>query len=137
MITNGDGLPDDDGYLFNPDHLYDHDETLRRFAVISVSKRGLTEYEPVLLRMLSSDPSEDMRRHVVRALGNIRSHASILPILHILSTEKGLIAGDAAEALGKLKAEEARDELIRQSTSEVQWVAQKCRWALKQLSTGM
>jgi HEAT repeat protein len=52
----------------------------------------------------------------------------------VLATESGLIAGDAAEALGKLKAEEARDQLIRQSNSKVDWVAQKCRWALKQLS---
>jgi hypothetical protein len=63
MVADSDSLPDDDDYVLNPDDLHGEDETLRRFAVISISKGRLKEYEPVLLGMLSSEPAEDNRRH--------------------------------------------------------------------------
>ncbi|MBP7747485.1 MAG: HEAT repeat domain-containing protein [Phycisphaerae bacterium] len=109
------------------------DEALRRWAAIDISKSRDATYEQELLRRFSIDPSEGVRRHIVRALGNIRSSAAVPLLLDILTNGSGLIVGDAAEALGCLREPLAREPLERLRASEIDWVRNKATWALKQL----
>jgi len=115
--------------------LASEDEDLRRWAVIDISKSRNPVYVPELLRRFSIEPSEHVRRHIVRALGNIRSSAAVPMLLDILTNGSGLIIGDAAEALGRLREPAARDALARLVGSKQDWVRNKATWALRQLDT--
>jgi hypothetical protein len=50
------------GYEFDPEHVHSADENYRRFAIIHISHNRLHQYEPTLLTLLGSEPSEGVRR---------------------------------------------------------------------------
>ena len=108
-------------------------EQEKRWSIITASKSGDPKHLPKLLRELKTESLAN-RRHIVRALGNIGHKEGVAPILEILITESGDIAGDAAEALAKLNAKEAIPTLERLTAAENTWTAQKSKWALKKLT---
>jgi hypothetical protein len=122
-----------DDYRFDPQHLTHAHTDLRRWCVIYISKNRLVQYENALLDLLETERDVSNQRHIVRGLGNIGSARSVEPLLRHLCQGQGLILGDVAEALGKLNVRDARPEIERLTQSEVCWVAEKARWALRQL----
>lgn len=127
-------LEEEPEYVFRVDDLQDSDESVRRIAIMHVSKHKLREYAPILENQLNREPTYANRRHLVRALGNLQARAALDNLMAILEEEEGNIVGDAAETLGKLRAREAKSRLTVLSMSHLDWVANKARWALKQLS---
>jgi len=119
-------------YQFDPLDLESSEECRRRWALISISRQRLAEYEDKLIIMLRNE-TESNRRHIVRALGKIGTDKSVAPILEILKNESGLILGDAAESLGKLNAVDAKEIVETLVDSPVDWIANKTRWALARL----
>jgi HEAT repeat protein len=122
----------DDEYVFSPEEITSPDEALRRFAVIEISKCKMIQYEDELLRRYPAEPY-DLRRHIIRALGNIGTEKSVDLLMDLLTREEGLILGDTAAALGKLKVMQAVPDLLRLVTSSLEWVAQNARFALRRL----
>jgi hypothetical protein len=104
--------------------------------VIHVSKHRLTEFGEMLLGMLPRESDEANRRHIVRALGNLGTPDCTGVLLTIVRKQAGLIVGDAIEALGKLKAAQAIEDIRGLTKSPTDWIANKARWALKQLEPG-
>jgi HEAT repeat protein len=96
-------IDDEDGFQFQDVDFDSEDEFKRRIAVICVSRGRLCGYESKLMTMLQLEKSENLRRHIVRALGNVGSPLSVPSLMGILRTEKGLILGDTIRALGQLK----------------------------------
>ena len=129
MITD----EDDDGYDVAPADLEHLDAQRRQSAVISISRKRIAGHEARLLKMLESDPDVSVRRHVVRALANLGVAEAVPPIRRIAESGEGLIAGDAARALGQLRANDAGELLNRLTQSPVDWVRNSARWALKQI----
>jgi HEAT repeat protein len=123
----------EDDYVFDESDLHAHDANLRGWAVMAISKEKLSAYRDTLLGMLGEETDVDVRRHIVRALGNIGDDDCIPALLRILSDEQGLIVGDAAGSLGKLRAVEAVGRLKKLANSDTEWVANQSRWALKQM----
>ena len=124
---------DDYGFKFQDADFDSEDEFKKRIAVICVSRGKLRGYEEKLKAMLQLEKSEDLRRHIVRALGNIGSDGSIPLLMGILRTEKGLIVGDTIRALGQLKVSEARALIEPLEKSELEWVANNARWFAKHI----
>ncbi len=118
---------------FDEERLSSTDPEERRWAVIAVSRDRISQHKDTLLRMLEEENDDDVRRHIVRALGNIGDDDCIPALLRILSDEQGLIVGDAAGSLGKLRAVEPVGRLKELANSETEWVANQSRRALKQL----
>jgi len=133
--TNGVApIGDDDDFQFQDEDFDSEDETTRRFAVISVSKKRLQEYDAKLATMLQTESSPEIRRHIVRALGNIGSRVSIPLLIEMLKKEKGLIVGDVIRSLGQLKANEACAIIEPLKNSDLEWVANNSRWFLKRMT---
>jgi HEAT repeat protein len=122
----------DSEYVFRPEDLQSADENLRRFAIIHISKERLTDFENHLVEMMATEQSYANRRHIVRALGKIGTARSIGLLLGILSEPDGLILGDAAQALGRLRVPDAVGRLQELTASRVEWIAGQARWALSQ-----
>jgi HEAT repeat protein len=124
---------DDDDYQFNAQDLDSDREELRTWAVIFISHNRLNDYVDKLISMIHAAPPERLRRHIIRALGNLGSRKAVPILLDILKQEEGLICGDVAQALGRLGVTESQPLLERLATSRTPWVAQNACWALKQL----
>jgi HEAT repeat protein len=122
-----------DSYSFRPEDLRRGDEHVHRLAIIHISREGLSDYETRLAEMMATEPSYANRRHIVRALGRIGSSRSVGVLLETLAEPEGLILGDAAEALGRLKAADAVSRLQELTVSRLDWVAAKARWALREI----
>ena len=108
----------------------------RRARIIDISRARDAAYLPQLLARLDSDETYENRRHIVRALGNIGDQNAEAKLLGLLEAEEGVILGDVCEALGKLHSERARPLLETLSGVNLEFVAQKAQWALKQLDGG-
>jgi HEAT repeat protein len=122
-----------DSYEFDAEHLQSPDEDVRRLAIMHISKERLTSFEGRMLKLLRTEPTDANRRHIVRALGKIGTASSVDTLLEVLKGQKGLILGDAAEALGRLKVSDAVERLRELRSSDVDWIANKARWALNQI----
>lgn len=123
----------DDEYVFDAVELDSEDEDYRRWAVIAISRCKIGGYDDKLLAMLTREPEQDLRRHIVRALGNLQSAGCVSVLLGMLDTEKGFILGEIAQALGKIGVQEARPKLEQLTQSRVEWAANQARFALKLL----
>ncbi len=68
------------------------------------------------------------------ALGNIGGQQAEAALLEQLASERGLILGDLAQALGKLRSRLAVSTLKSLRDHELEWVRQNARFALRRLS---
>lgn len=119
---------------FDPKNLESPDADVRRLAVIKVSRTQLGEFAVDVLELARNDPDESVRRHAIRALGNLRFRDAVPFLMEVLESEGGLIVGDAVQALGKLGAHQARYAIESLRNSDIPWVAEQARCALKALS---
>jgi HEAT repeat protein len=126
--------PNSEGYEFKAADLDSCEEDVRRWAIIHISRNKLRQYEDKLINLLAAESGINNRRHLVRALGKIGSQRALSRIIEIIKDEEGLIVGDAAEALGRLRAAEAKTILEGLAASPIPWIANKSRWALKELA---
>jgi HEAT repeat protein len=132
-MTEGFGM--EEPYEFRDSDLDSSNAEIRRAAIIFISKQRLQQFENALLKMLATEPTYSNRRHIVRALGNLGSQKSVPTLLSCLDARQDLVVGDAAEALGKLKVTEAISRLQCLSDSPVEWIANKSRWALREIQS--
>jgi hypothetical protein len=133
-MPDSTSIPEDDDYHFSPSDITSPDETFRRWAVIDISKHKMRDYEDVLLQRYCSEESYDLKRHIVRALGNIGGEKTCTLLVAAVRTEQGLILGEIAEAIGKLRIRDAIPDLLQLEKSPVSWVSQKARWALRRVA---
>src|SRR6266478_9035781 len=133
--VDGDAVAgaDEDHYVFDPRHLSDPDDNLRRWAIIHVSSLKLTEYEEKLGECLPTANSMSNRRHIVRALGNMGGPRSIPVIRSVLESSSGLLLGEAAEALGKLGDKNALPTIENLINSPIEFVGAKALWSVRRL----
>jgi HEAT repeat protein len=87
-----------------------------------------------LLARLDSDETYDNKRHIVRALGNIGGPRAKAKLLDLLCSQRGLILGDIAHALGILRSRGALPRLKTLRDHELEWVRQNVCFALNQLA---
>jgi HEAT repeat protein len=126
-----DEFPDD----FPPEraqNVTSPDEDERRYAVIAISKHKLTQYEDILLNRFPVE-TNDNKRHIVRALGNLATGKTVPFLMNLVTQEQGLILGDIARALGQLKVQEAQPHLFCLTNSPIPWVADSARYALRRI----
>lgn len=116
-------------------HLHKGDETLRRWKIIDGSRAGDMSLLPQLLARLDGEESQENRRHIIRALGNIGGTRVEARLLELLNAERGLILGDIAQALGKLGSRSAAPGLKGLLDHESEWVRQNARFALRRLKS--
>jgi HEAT repeat protein len=113
--------------------LHKGDETLRRWKIIDASRAGDASMLPQLLARLDADETYHNRRHIVRALGKIGGPPAEVKLLEMLGSERGLILGDIAHALGKLRSSRAAAPLRGLRDHESEWVRQNVSFALRRL----
>jgi HEAT repeat protein len=114
--------------------LHKGDETLRRWAIIDVSRRGDKRYLDQLMARLDSDETYENKRHIVRALGNLGDSSVVDRLIKLAVGHNGLILGDIAHSLGQLRASKAKPLLEKLASHKLTWVQQNARFALDQLS---
>lgn len=105
----------------------------RRKKIINASKSKDKRYLPQLIGLLESDETYENKRHIIRAIGNIGELRVVDMLNELIILEKGLILGDIAEALGKLKHESSKEVLLTLQNHKLAWVSEKARWALQQI----
>jgi HEAT repeat protein len=110
------------------------DETRRRWKIIDASRSGDASLLPQLLARLDGRETYGNRRHIVRALGNIGGPQAEAKLLELLGSERGLILGDIARALGELGCRRAALPLESLRDHESDWVRQSVTFALRRLS---
>ena len=109
-------------------------ETARRLKLIDASRSRSAALLPQLLSRLDSDETVENKRHVVRALGKIGGPKAEAKLLQLLESERGLILGDVAHALGLLRVKRAAPALERLLQHRTEWVRQNAEFALLRLS---
>jgi HEAT repeat protein len=107
------------------------DEDQRRWNIVEV---GRARYVPQLLARLTSDETDDNKRHIVRALGNIGDLRAEAPLLKLLESSTDLMLGDVVHSLGQLESKKAIPTLKSLLDHEVEWVRQNAKWALAQFA---
>ncbi len=112
--------------------LRDQNENVRRWEIIAVSKEADANSIDVLIEAIDAETPANIR-HIVRALGNIGGVKAERKLLALASTESGEALGDIFKALGQLKSKQAIPVLKEHHGSNIQWVSQNVRWALKQI----
>ena len=115
-------------------HLHKGDETRRRWKIIDASRTGDANLLPQLLAQLDGDESYDNKRHIIRALGNIGGSPAEDKLIGLLGSQRGLILGDIAQALGKLGSRRAVPALKGLREHEIEWVRQNVSFALRQFT---
>ena len=115
--------------------LHKGSEDERRWKIIEASKNADDNYLPQLHARLLSDECLENKRHIIRALGKIRSSSSIPYLLEMLTQSKGLILGDLCQTLSKLEAKEATEQIEKLLDHKESWVQQEAKSAFKKLST--
>jgi HEAT repeat protein len=115
-------------------HLQKGDEAHRRWKIIDASRSADASLLPQLLAPLDGDESYDNKRHIVRALGNIGSPQVEEKLVGLLGSQQGLILGDVAQALGKLRARRSGPALEGVSDHESEWVRQNVNFALRRIA---
>jgi HEAT repeat protein len=113
--------------------LHKGDEERRRWNLIDASRAGDRDLLPQLLARLDSDETVENKRHVVRALGNIGGPEAEAKLLELLTTESGLILGDLANALGRLRLRAALPALKELKDHPLEWVRQNVAFAERRL----
>ncbi|MBT6156584.1 MAG: HEAT repeat domain-containing protein [Planctomycetaceae bacterium] len=114
--------------------LHKGDEAQRLGAIIDISRSGDVRYVPQLLVRLESDETHENKRHIIRALGNIRDSRADSPLLKLFSQSSGgNILGDLARSLGQLGVHDAIPRLKELESHSNEWVRQNATWALKQM----
>jgi HEAT repeat protein len=108
-------------------------EDTQRMRIFIASRSRDPRYLRKLFAVLRRDKAEANRRHAVRALGNIGGAEAEGALLAVLNGERGLIVGDAAEALGRLKSKKALHRLKQLTSDEEHWVAQQATYALRNI----
>lgn len=109
------------------------DAEVRQFAIITISRARAAEYLDDLLHVIEVEPCLDNLRHAVRAIGELRSKRAVPVLLAIMDEYSGPIVGDAIGALGLIGAEEARGRIEELIDSDVAWIANQARRAIKLL----
>jgi len=113
--------------------LHKGDETHRRWKIIDASRTLDVTLLPQLLARLESNESCENKRHIVRALGKIGGAKVETKLLDLLGSERGLILGDVAHALGQVGAHLAIPTLMTMRDHESEWVRQNVIFALRKL----
>ncbi len=103
---------------------------------MDISKNRRVEFGPQLVQLLRTEVDESNRRQIVRALGHLALAEAAPVLVAMLASESGLMLGDLAEALGRLRVHEARSRLEELQQHPIDWVQNKTRWALRRLDTG-
>ncbi len=116
----------------NLENLRDVDEAVRRWEIIEISKSACLEAAEELLNIYSSE-TEENKRHIVRAYGNIGGLKLEAELSKLLLNEKGLILGDICKALGQLRVSAVKEQIRLLQSHELQWVSQNANWAVKQI----
>lgn len=107
-------------------------EEERRFAIMEASRSRDSSKLPWLLSLLETD-TESNRRHISRALGHIGGDGAVEILLRLLDREQGLILGDIARSLGRLRVIAAVPRLQSMRSHPVAWVSESARWACEEL----
>lgn len=115
-------------------HLHKGDDDRRRWKIIDASRAGDSSLLPQLLARLNSDESDENKRHIVRALGNIGGPKAEARLIELLAARRGLILGEIAHALGKLGSRPAVPTLRALADHESEWVRQNVRHALRRIT---
>ena len=110
-------------------------EDERRFAIIDASVAADASKLPQLLALLREDTYAN-RRHIARAIGNIGGSEAVSALLQLLAKEEGLILGDVARSLGRLKVVEAAHLLRGLLDHQLDWVRSGARESLRRLDAG-
>jgi HEAT repeat protein len=114
--------------------LHKGDETRRRWKIIDASRAGDSSLLPQLLARLDGDETSDNKRHIVRALGNIGGSHAERKLLALLGTERGLILGDIAHALGQIGSRRALPLLKSLCDHKLEWVRQNANFAIRRMT---
>lgn len=86
------------------------------------------------LRQLAIDSSARVRTHALYSLGTLRVRPQLALFREKLRSDPAPgVRANAARALGRIRALEARSELEACLVEEPDWVAASCAWALNQL----
>jgi hypothetical protein len=114
--------------------LHKGDESRRRWNIIDASRKGDIKALPQLLaRLETTTETQENRRHIVRALGNIGDRTAESKLLQLLETEKGAMLGDVAHSLGQLQSRLAIPLLEGLINHPEEWVRQNVTFALRQI----
>lgn len=114
--------------------LHKGDESQRRSKIMTASRTADASLLHQLRARLASRETYDNKRHIVRALGKIGGPAAEAQLIRLLSSQRGLILGDIAHALGQLRARRAAPALRRLCTHRLEWVRQNADFALHRLA---
>jgi HEAT repeat protein len=112
--------------------LHKGDEARRRANIIAASRSADENLLPQLLAHLGSDETQENRRHIIRALGNIGGQVAEDKLLQLLQSECDLALGDVIHSLGKLKCHRAISSIKRHADHPESWVRQNVEFALEQ-----
>jgi HEAT repeat protein len=111
--------------------LHKGNESIRAGKIMAASRAGDANLLPQLLARLDSNETYENKRHIVRALGNVGDPKAEAKLLELLQVQRGLMLGDIAEALGKLRSRRAVPMLRSLSDHKLEWVRQCANRALK------
>jgi HEAT repeat protein len=112
------------------------DETGRRSKIMAASRAGDASLLPQLLaRLDDGKETYENRRHIVRALGTIGGGRVEAKLLQMLKSERGLILGEIAHALGRLRTRAALAGLKALADHEVEWVRLNVGFALRRIGS--
>jgi HEAT repeat protein len=114
--------------------LHKGDESRRRWKIIDASRAGDASLLPQLLARLDGNESYDNKRHIVRALGNIGGPRAEEKLIALVGTQRGLILGDIAHALGQIGSRQALPALKNLCNHELEWVRQNASFAVRKLT---
>ena len=117
-----------------PKRLDKGDETRRRWKIIDASRSGDSSLLRQLLARLDGYETYDNKRHIVRALGNIGGPRVEQRLITLLGTERGLILGDIAHALGQIGSRPALPALKNLCDHKLEWVRQNASFAVRKLT---
>jgi HEAT repeat protein len=115
-------------------HLHKGDEAHRRWKIIDASRAADASLLPQLLARLDGDESYDNKRHIVCALGNIGGPQVEEKLVGLLGSQRGLILGEVAQALGNLGSRRSVAALKLLSDHESEWVRQNVNFALRRIA---
>jgi len=113
-------------------NLWSDSEDERRFTIMEASRTRDSSKLPRLLTLLHTDTYSN-RRHITRALGSIGGDEAQRALLELLEREEGLILGDVAKSLGRLKMIAALSRLQTMQDHQLDWVRQSARWACQKM----
>jgi len=114
--------------------LHKGDESRRRWKIIDASWAADASLLGQLLARLDGKESYENKRHIVRALGNIGGPQAEDKLIGLLVSQRGLILGEVAQALGELGSRRALPALKGLGDHESKWIRQNVEFALRRLA---